>query len=288
MGYVDSHVHVWVKEIMSDEMIRRISRTLNSRGGSALLNIIEIIREMDEANLEYVVNIVYPSREMWGSDEETVLRAIDFFRKYSDRFSIVGGVQVNRLSEKETKYWLERQYEAGVSGFKMHSSHMWLKPNAYRPDEDGLKQLEMLYEFAQDHNLPVIIHTGTSYFPVARNKYADPIFADDIAIDFPRLSIILAHSGRPIWVNTAFQLARIRKNIYLDLSSIPPKRLLEYLPRLEEIKDKCLYGSDYPDMGVKGLKENLLEFLGIQLSKEAISIMTQLNPKKFFKPLANK
>lgn len=62
--------------------------------------------------------------------------------------------------------------------------------------------------------------------------------------------------------------------------------MLEYLPRLEEIKDKCLYGSDYPDIGVKGIKENLLEFLQIQISKEAMDKIVQINPKNFFKPLS--
>ncbi|ACP34859.1 amidohydrolase 2 [Sulfolobus islandicus L.S.2.15] len=284
MGYVDSHVHIWVEEILSEEMKRRISGI--AKNAENRTNVNDVIKEMDEANLDYVVNIVYPSREMWGSNEEIVIRAIDFFRKYSDRFSIVGGVQVNHLSESETKYWIERQYEAGVSGFKIHPPHMWLKPNAYRQEEGGLKQLEILYEFAQDHKMPIIIHTGTSYFPFARNKYGDPVFADDLSVDFPKLSIILAHAGRPIWVNTAFQLTRIRRNIYLDLSSIPPRKVLEYLPRLEEIKDKCLYGSDYPDIGVKGIKENLLEFLHMQISKEAMDKIVQINPKNFFKPLS--
>ncbi len=286
MGYIDSHVHLWVREIMSDEMIRRVNNLSNNAVDRQLVYIDHIIKEMDEANLEYVVNIVYPSREMWGSNEDIVLRAIDFFRKYPERISIVGGVQPNHLSEKETKYWLEKQYEAGVSGFKIHPPHMWVKPNSYRIEEGGLKQLEIIYEFAQDHNLPIIIHTGTSYFPVARNKYGDPVFADDVSVDFPKLRIILAHSGRPIWVNTAFQLARIRRNIYLDLSSIPPRRILDYIPRLEEIKDKCLYGSDFPDIGVKGLKENLMEFLSISISEEAKEKIAKINPKNFFKPLA--
>ena len=36
-----------------------------------------------------------------------------------------------------------------------------------------------------------------------------------------------------------------------DISSIPPKKILEYFPRLAQIADKVLYGSDWPAPGVK-------------------------------------
>ena len=53
-----------------------------------------------------------------------------------------------------------------------------------------------------------MIHTGTSVFSSARNKYADPIHCDDIGVDFPDLTVILAHGGRPLWMETAFFLVR--------------------------------------------------------------------------------
>jgi len=211
---------------------------------------------------------------------------INFLKPYADRFSIVGGVEPNKLSVEETKYWLQRQYEAGVSGIKLHPVHSHFKPNAYREEEGGLKQLELVYEFAQDHDLPVIIHTGTSMFLKARNKYADPIFLDDVAVDFPKLRIVMAHMGRPNYTQTAFQIARIRRNIYAEISSIPPKRLLDYLPRIEEISYKTIYGSDYGGPGVKGLSENLKEFLSININENAKIEIASKNPKSLYKPLS--
>jgi len=79
-------------------------------------------------------------------------------------------------------------------------------------------------------------------FPGARNKYGDPIYVDDVAVDFPKLKILLAHGGRPLWMDTAFFLIRAACKCYLDISGIPPKKLLEYFPRLEEIAAKTRLG----------------------------------------------
>ena len=67
-------------------------------------------------------------------------------------------------------------------------------------------------------NLPVMIHTGTSIFPGARNLYAQPMLADDVGVDFPDLVVILAHGGRPLWMEEAFFLVRRHKNMYMDIS----------------------------------------------------------------------
>ncbi|AKA73167.1 amidohydrolase family protein [Saccharolobus solfataricus] len=280
MGYVDAHTHVWFKETLPKDFFSN-----DSGYEYTPPSVQEIIKEMDSVNIDYIVIIAYPSREIWRTKEDFPIAMIKFLKEYGNRFSIVGGIEPNRISLNEAKDWLERQYEAGVSGFKLHPVHSHVKPNAYREEEGGLKQLELLYEFAQDHNLPVVIHTGTSVFLKARNKYADPIFVDDVAVDFPQLKIVLAHMGRPNYVPTAFQLVRIRRNLYGEISSIPPKKLLEYLPRLEEISYKTIYGSDYGGPGIKSISYNLREFLSLNISEKAKLDMGSNNPKALYKPL---
>jgi predicted TIM-barrel fold metal-dependent hydrolase len=68
---------------------------------------------------------------------------------------------------------------------------------------------------------------------------------------------------------TAVFLARRHKNVSLDLSGIPPKKLLEYLPRLEELSEKCLWGTDWPSPGVTSMKKNVEEFLQLPISSDA-------------------
>ena len=61
-----------------------------------------------------------------------------------------------------------------------------------------------------------------------------------------RLKILLAHGGRPLWMDTAFFLVRRHPNVHLDISGIPPKTMLKYFPRLEEIAPRTLFGTDWP------------------------------------------
>ena len=92
---------------------------------------------------------------------------------------------------------------------------------------------------------------------------------DDVAIDFPKLTILLAHGGRPLWMEAAFFLVRRHPNVHLEVSGIPPAKLLEYFPRLDEIADKTVWGTDWPSPGIKSMRANLDAFLALPLADEA-------------------
>jgi len=167
---------------------------------------------------------------------------------------------------------MEQIIRLGIRLIKIHPPHQLLYPNDYL---HGVNELEIIYRAAEANGIPVMIHTGTSIFPGARNKYGDPIYVDDVAIDFPKLKILLAHGGRPLWMDTAFFLVRRHPNVYLDLSGIPPKTLLQYFPRLEEIAHKSLFGTDWPGPGVPDIKQNLDDFRALPLSDGAKTTMLE-------------
>jgi len=160
---------------------------------------------------------------------------------------------------------IEEIVRLGLRLIKIHPPHQLFYPNDYL---QGMKGLELLYRAAESNGIPVMFHTGTSIFPGARNKYGDPIYVDDVAIDFPRLNIVLAHGGRPLWTETAFFLVRHRPNVYMDISSIPPASLLKHFPRLPEIAHKTLFGSDWPGPGVRNLKDAIDSFRALPLPEE--------------------
>jgi hypothetical protein len=82
------------------------------------------------------------------------------------------------------------------------------------------------------------------------------------------MKLLLAHGGRPLWMHTAFFLLRRHPNVFLDISGIPPKLLLNYFPRLEEIAHKTLFGTDWPGPGVPEIKTNLDDFRALPLREE--------------------
>jgi predicted TIM-barrel fold metal-dependent hydrolase len=103
-------------------------------------------------------------------------------------------------------------------------------------------------------------------FKGSKLKYGAPLLLDEIAVDFPDLVIVQAHSGRGFWYDQAYTLARYHENVYMEIAGLPPQKLLTYFPQLERLADKVLFGSDYP--GVPSLRGNIEAIRSLPLSEE--------------------
>lgn len=227
------------------------------------------IEMLNDARVEKACIVAVVSPDVIGSDWSMNDFVSDYCSGYPDRLIPFGSIhpRLTKTPEKELDKLLEK---LDVRGIKIHPCHQQFYPNGYRTTT-GPRSLKKIYSLAEQRRVPIMIHTGTSMFPNSRNVFGDPIYIDDVAVDFPELKIIMAHGGRPIWMETAFFLVRRHKNVYLDISGIPPARILDYFPRLEMIADKTMFGSDWPDPAVPGIKENVDMFLKLPLSAEAKS-----------------
>ena len=136
---------------------------------------------------------------------------------------------------------LHRKVEAeGFQGVKLYPTYQHYHLNDPR--------IYPLYQAAQDLGIPVLIHTGSSVFKGARLKYGDPLHLDDVAVDFPRLNLVMAHAGRGFWYDRAFFLSRLHANVYMEISGLPPAKLMTYFPELARNTDKVIFGSDWPSV----------------------------------------
>lgn len=155
---------------------------------------------------------------------------------------------------------LQRLVEAGFRGLKMLPTYQFFYPNE--------PLLYPLYACAQELQIPVLFHTGSSIFHGTRLKYGDPLYFDDVAIDFPQMNIVLVHGGRGFWYDRALFLARLHPNIYVEIAGLPPQNLMKYFPEIDKITDKVIFGSDWP--GVPSIKKNIEAIKQLPLTKEAI------------------
>jgi uncharacterized protein len=143
---------------------------------------------------------------------------------------------------------VERQLDLGAVALKIHPVHGGFPTNA--------RELYPAYAACQERGVPVIVHCGTSNFAGAVNRFADPIYSEDVAKDFPELTIVLAHGGRGWWYDAAAFLALMRERVWIELSGLPPKKLPEYYARhdLDRLGRKFIFGTDWP--GVPGMRAN--------------------------------
>jgi predicted TIM-barrel fold metal-dependent hydrolase len=171
--------------------------------------------------------------------------------------------------------------EHGARGFKFHPSLQGFAPND--------SQFYPLWAEIESLGVPALFHTGQTGIgaglPGGRGiklRLSDPMLLDDVAADFPALTVILAHPSVP-WADSAISMATHKSNVFIDLSGWSPKYFPPALVRAANsyLQDKVLFGTDYPlltperwlrdfetldlkpDVRLKILKDNAVRLLGL-------------------------
>ncbi len=134
----------------------------------------------------------------------------------------------------------------GVKGFKFHPSLQGFEPNDRR--------FYPLYEAIDECGVPALFHTGQTGIGAGlpgghgiKLRYSDPMLLDDVAADFPDLTIVMAHPSVP-WQDAAISSASHKTNVYIDLSGWSPKYFPPQLVKAANsfLRHKVLFGSDFP------------------------------------------
>lgn len=138
--------------------------------------------------------------------------------------------------------------ELGLIGFHFHPimQHFAVNEPRYRA----------LFEEISSLGAAVMIDVGTTGMGAgmpgghgAKIRHAHPSSIDELAADFPKLKIIMAHPGWP-WVEETTAVALHKGNVYWEMSGWAPK----YFPGNLKVdirgrlQDKIMFGSDYPSM----------------------------------------
>jgi predicted TIM-barrel fold metal-dependent hydrolase len=165
--------------------------------------------------------------------------------------------------------------ELGLRGIKLMPMYA-----GFRPDDERLNQL---WDYASRNQLPVLLHTGTTFISQAPLEFTLPRLLDTVAIRFPELRLILAHLGHP-FEGECVAVIRKHPNVYADVSALHyrPWQLYNSLMLVQEygVWHKLLFGTDYPFTTVNdslaGLRSlnNQLEGTRLpRLNTEAIEAM---------------
>ena len=246
MAIVDFHIH----PVRYQSMTPGYLSFLRKQWGEGLEEMMRkyssaeaFLELMDQCGIDFGVILAEVAPITTGvADNESVAE----FCSASSR--LIPFASVNPHTTAHPAEELERLVKGkGFRGLKLYPSYQQYYPNDAK--------IYPLYAKAQDLKIPVLLHLGSSVFPGSRLKYADPLYLDDVAVDFPELVLIQSHSGRPFWYETAATLARLHANVFMEVAGLPPQKLLTYFPELERLADKVIYGSDWP--GVPTICENL-------------------------------
>ena len=279
MGVTDCHVHITPLSEMRPAARGLVAQHARRSEFDGLLeDPARFLAYLDECGIERAVLINYVSPEVVGYSE----RVNDWVSRYAAhdpaRLIAVGSVLPSHARPGREVERLVR--ELVIRALKIHPPHQLVAPNAYVDgSQPGQREI---YAACERLGIPVIVHTGTSVFPGARNRFGQPLLVEDVAVDFPELTIVLAHGGRPLWMEEATFLVRRFPKVFLEVSSVPPSRLLEYFPKLPALSEQVLFGSDWPGPGVQDIGANLRAFRQLGLPSDVLERILDTNPRKVF------
>ena len=236
---IDMHVHIEHegKDTETDQAARKYFGEGAPRGRKGMA---EYYRSRNMAAVIFTVDERLSRRPVISNDE-----VADFAAENSDIMIAFASIDPTRGPEavREARRLVASKK---IHGFKLHPpiQQFFANDPAVYP----------FYEVIEEARLPVLFHTGHSGIGTGmpggggvRLKYGNPMYIDDVAVDFPNMPIIMAHPSFP-WQDEAISIALHKPQVYIDLSGWSPKyfspNLVQYSNTL--LKHKVLFGSDYP------------------------------------------
>ncbi len=246
---IDVHTHIPRRGGMAaDPRAEQKQRYFKSPTmGMTVEQMVELYRKLEMVAVVFDIDKETTSDDPFEGNDYVA----EVMQRYPDVF--IGWASVDPWKGRAAVKELERAVtQLGLRGLKLHPITQAFFPNDER--------FYPIYAKAQELGIPVIFHTGHTGIGAGtpggtgiKLKYSRPIpYIDDIAADFPNLTIIGAHPSWP-WQEESLAIARHKSNFYIDLSGWAPKyfpqELIQYTNSI--IQDRVLFGTDWPVIGVE-------------------------------------
>jgi predicted TIM-barrel fold metal-dependent hydrolase len=242
---IDVHTHAWKSALKMEDTLTESQEAMGRyfRYAPQHQTVPEMADYYRKLKMAFVVFTV--DGEKGASRKITNEEIAELAHKHGD--VAIPFASINPHRGKEGVAMAKRLIkDYNVKGFKFHPQVQDFAPN------DPLAY--PLYEVIAEAKLPALFHSGQTGVGAGtrggggiRLRYGNPMLVDDVAVDFPDMPIILAHPSFP-WQEEALSVATHKPQVYIDLSGWSPKYfppiLVQYANTL--LKDKILFGSDYP------------------------------------------
>ncbi len=243
----DVHSHTWQYPDHFTDQFREQAR--NARGGTEV-DLTVHYEEYRRTAPKDTRTVVFGGKArlsgLWVDDQFVA----DYVQQHPD--TLVGFLSLDPTQPGWEEELHQGHQELGLKGIKLMPMYAGFRP-------DG-QDLELMWQYAQDHDLPVLLHTGTTFVAQAPLECTLPRHLDPVATRFPGVKIILAHLSHP-YENECVVVIRKHPNVYADISAIHyrPFQLYHSLMLVQEygVWNKLLFGTDYPFTNIEASIEGL-------------------------------
>jgi uncharacterized protein len=278
---IDVHVHPMTKEwfegfgVFSDSLAKLLHVEYKAKTEEEMAN--DFRRENVLAMM-----IAWDAATATGDPVITNDWVASLTTKFPDVF-LPGWAVIDPWKGKAALHELERAItQLGLKGAKFQPP-----VQAFHPHD---RRFFPIWDLLQSLGAPVLIHSGTTALgtglPGGRGvqlKYGRPIPGlDDVAANFPRLTIIAAHPGWP-WHEELIAVLVHKNNVFFEVSGWRPKFIPEPIKQQmhNRLQDKVMFGSDYPGWGIdqclvelerEGFKPAILEKMFVKNATRVLKL----------------
>ncbi len=244
---VDVHSHYFRHpEHFSDDFLQQAQRARNGLEVDLTVRWDEYAASATHAQKTIVFGGKARLAGLWVPDSDVAA----YVAQHPDRL-------VGFLCVDPTQPGWQDELEQGHRDLKLKGIKLLPMYAGFRPDD---RMLDPLWEYAAKWNLPVLLHTGTTFIDKAPLECTLPRHLDVVASRHPEVRMILAHLGHP-YEGECVAVIRKHANLYADVSALHyrPFQLYHSLMLVQEygVWNKLLFGSDYPftsvDASIAGL-----------------------------------
>jgi len=233
---------------------------------------------MDESRVDYALiltsYLVTPQRPSAAQ----VVRAV----ADDPRLGVVAGVSFLHYKQRDLRELADFLADGLVRGLKVYPG--------YEPFYPHDRRMQVVYDLAEEFEVPVMIHCGDTYSRTGKLKYAHPLEVDEVAVDHPNVKLVICHLGNP-WLVDTMEVLYKNENVYTDFSGLVPGEFSDAFEDYmeEQIKEvllyagqpnRILYGSDWP---ISSMKSYVAFVRQLQMPEEHRRAILGENARQLFR-----
>ena len=234
---IDMHSHAWQFPEHFDERFRQQARDVARADRDLDLSVTYESYRAGAQTTDKTVVFGGKARlsGVWVDDAYVA----EYVAAHPDR--LIGFLSVDPTQDGWQEEMRYGHRELGLKGIKLLSMYAGFYPHDPR--------LDPLWQYAGDNQLPVLLHTGTTFVAQAPIDCTLPRHLDPVATKYPDVKIVMAHLSHP-YEGECVAVIRKHPNVYTDVSALHyrPFQFYNSLMLVQEygVWHKLLFGSDYP------------------------------------------
>lgn len=206
---------------------------------------------------------------------------VDLLRDESN-LHCIAGISIMNYKERDLRELSDFLKDGQVKGLKLYPG--------YEPFYPYDARCQVIYDLALEYDVPVMVHTGDTFTPRGKLRYAHPLHLDDVAVDNPGLKLVICHIGNP-WIRDCMEVVYKNENTYADVSGLVVGDFEDNFEKymLQQVREMILYageprylmyGTDWP---ICEMKSYLRFMSGLDLPAKDRDLIMWENAARVFK-----